>query len=241
MMGSARFFAESHQEIAEVVRTMNIDHKAFERKLAPCEIKRCGGNCCHDGATLLPTEVEPLMNLLYELGEDLEVGIPKGVDPIDRNAEGVWKTASIASSMSARIADYPQHFPNTKCVFLEESGVCRLQRKAMNEGRDAWEYKPFTCWMHPLSIGREMGTGRHLLTLRHEDNDPQRRDEYPGFVCHTHCGRTSDSGEPAYRVLQTELQHLGEIGERDVLGEIVRWAERLTPETNVSHRSYLRD
>ncbi len=213
------FFAEARREIARVVREMRIDLAAFERPLAPCRIKSCGGNCCHDGATLMQEEVEPLLDLLDASGEGLVSQEAHAATPIARDRDGVWKTAAVPSDMSVRISEYPKHFPDTKCVFLEDSGVCRLQRKAMEEGIDPWRYKPFTCWMHPLTIGRERG--RHLLTLRNEENDPQSRDGYPGFVCHTHCGRSVADGKPAYQVLRNELEYLGAIGGRNLVGEIL--------------------
>lgn len=82
-------------------------------------------------------------------------------------------------------------------------------------------YKPLTCWMHPLSIAGD-ASGRPRLTLYDEASDPQRFEDYDGFACRTHCGRTAPGGEPAWKILGDEIAALGEIGDRDLVAEIER-------------------
>lgn len=121
--------------------------------------------------------------------------------------------------MKEKVADYPEHFPNTNCVFLLDDARCALQSLAVEEGKHPWHYKPLTCWLHPLSISSGP-KHKPMLTLYSEENDPQRYPDYDGFVCRTQCGRTCSGGEPAWQVLRWEIETLGEIGGRDLIAEI---------------------
>ena len=59
-----------------------------------------------------------------------------------------------------------------------------------------------------------------MVTLVTPENDPQRGEGYPGFASCTHCGRPDDDGKKARQVLAAELEMLGEVSGRDILGEL---------------------
>lgn len=222
-----RAIAAYHQTLewlAELVSGIKLDTAALRRPLRRCHLIDCGGNCCHDGAYLGEEEAKVIREVVKTSRSDFE---RLGLDLPDQVVVfGSWqdtvsgpKTATRPSPMKARVAGYPDHFPDTACVFLLDDARCGLQVLAQERSLPPWFYKPVTCWLHPLTIeGHE--ADQALLTLHSEENDPQRFEGYDGFVSRTHCGRTCAGGEPAYRVLDEELRFLGDLASRDFIAEI---------------------
>ena len=218
-------FPETREFLGDTVREMSIDVEALQRPLRRCDLGKCGGTCCHDGVYLSSEEARVLREFSKEAAEDLaQVGADL---PEQTVVYGTWrditsgpKTATRSAPMKEMAESYPDHFPETRCVFLLPDSRCSLQVLAMERGLHPWHYKPLTCWLHPLSI--TAGSDRKpRLTLYSEKTDPQRFDDYDGFVCRTHCGRTEPEGEPAWKVLEWELNTLGEVAGRDLVAEIL--------------------
>lgn len=207
-----------------MVSGMLLDIEALQRPLERCDLRACGGTCCHDGVYLSSEEAKVIRELGESRRDEIEgqgVSLPKQLVVYGkwRDAASGPKTATRTVAMNEKVADYPEHFPNTNCVFLLDDARCALQSLAVEEGKHPWHYKPLTCWLHPLSISSGPNH-KPMLTLYSEETDPQRYPDYDGFVCRTHCGRTCDGGEPAWRVLRWEIETLGEIGGRDLIAEI---------------------
>lgn len=116
--------------------------------------------------------------------------------------------------------DFPVHFPQTRCVFLDTQHRCVLQRLAMDEGLHPWWWKPVSCWMHPLVLVPGLRGGRPVLKVPGLGGDPSARAGYAGFASCTPCGMASAGGPSAAAVLKEELELLGKIGRRDFLGEL---------------------
>jgi len=212
--------------LAELLRTAEVDYKAFERPLQRCELSRCRGTCCHDGVYLTGHEATHLRSFVDEHREKLDSmvsDLPEQVIVYGRSANHRGpKTATRAFPMATMAESYPAHFPNTNCVFLDSEARCSLQRLSVDQGLGPWFAKPFTCWMHPISLIRsDREDGPATLTLHDDQTDPQRDSEtgYDGFICRTHCGRTEPKGEPAHVVLIDELRALGKISGRDFVAE----------------------
>ena len=53
-----------------------------------------------------------------------------------------------------------------------------------------------------------------------QETDPNRFPGYDGYVCQTHCGRTSTDGQPARELFRDELEFLGQLLGRDLVTEI---------------------
>lgn len=217
-------YPESHEWLAETVATMKVDVVALERPLSRCDLAHCRGTCCHDGVYLGPEEASVLREVVAGAKEEFEA---MGLElPTRVVVYGSWrdiasgpKTAVRQETRHGVVEGYPAHFPETACVFLLNDARCALQSLAMQRGLPPWYYKPLTCWMHPLGFdGIEDGVP--VLTLHNEENDPQRFSDYDGFVCRTPCGKTCEGGEPAWKVLEEELRYLGEVGGRDLIGDI---------------------
>lgn len=217
-------FDETAAALGELVRQSEIDLPALSRKISRCDLGACHGVCCHDGVFLGRDEAEIIGLLCLENRADFEalgLDLPEPVIVFDnwRDLISGPKTATRPKPMSALVEDYPEHFPDTACVFLKDDNRCGLQQFAADRGHHPWHFKPATCWIHPLSLVQRTGAPP-LLTLFDRENDPQNLPDYDGFVSRTHCGRTDECGQPAFEALSEELAMLGQLGGRDLLGEI---------------------
>ncbi len=208
-------FPETREMLSLMAGEMEIDEKALSAPIRECDLQQCRGTCCHDGAYLSSEEANVIRELAETHREDFaELGIEL---PEQAVVYGKWrdvasgpKTATRPAPMREWVDDYPQHFPETNCVFLHpETAYCGLQMLAQKQGKPKWYYKPGTCWMHPLSIVKGEGN-KPRLTLHSPESDPQRYSDYDGFVCRTHCGRPCSTGDakPAREVLAEEIAEI---------------------------------
>ncbi|MEN8773106.1 MAG: hypothetical protein ABF382_06120, partial [Akkermansiaceae bacterium] len=181
-------FRETVRGLASSLAEAAIDHSAFETPLPICELTKCRATCCHDGVILSPEEAD----LLSREGE--------GVIKLE---DGRFKTDTIPASSDQLAEDFPEHFPGTRCVFLDEHHRCRWQLRAVEEGRHPWFYKPTSCWMHPLILRSE--GGRPVLTLLTREQDEA------AFATFTPCGKSEKTASPARESLKMELEMLGAI------------------------------
>lgn len=217
-------FSQTLERMATVVRGMKIDFDSLQRPLSRCDLDACRGTCCHDGVYLSSEEANVIRELVEGSRDELEeigLNLPEKVVVFGkwRDITSGPKTATRPEPMHEKVEEYPEHFEDTNCVFLLLDARCGLQVLAENRGLHPWFYKPMTCWLHPLSIGTG-ANGMSEVRLYDEKSDPQRYEDYDGFVCGTHCGRTCEAGRPAYQVLDDELAMLGAMGDRDFPAEI---------------------
>lgn len=225
MIGKGTAYVETAQLVAAQLREAVVDHDAFERKIRPCELERCRATCCHDGVYLSAEEAVAIKEMVSKHGEALKghgLSLPK--DVLAESCGGKIKTATRPAKQGELAEDYPAHFPKTRCVFLDREGRCGIQLLSMEQGREAWFDKPLTCWIHPiviLPVNRERL--RPVVTLVSPENDPQKKEGYPGFASCTHCGRPAEGDKKARQareVLAAELEMLGKISGRDILAEL---------------------
>ncbi|MBK1833003.1 hypothetical protein [Roseibacillus ishigakijimensis] len=199
-------FPHLEADLAQTVREAALDGESFRTPLRLCELSRCRAMCCHDGVFVGPEEQTVLTGEFP--GEHFE----------QRGRR--LKTRTVAAGEEELGVGYPGHFPRTRCVFLDEKHHCRLQSRAMAEGRHPWFWKPFPCWLHPLGFRRQPGSGRPLLSLPTAQDDPAAGEGYPGFASCTPCGKAEATGQPAWQTLRAELAFLSEISGRDVLAAL---------------------
>ena len=213
------YFKQTQKALEELLRVALLDHAAFEQKIAPCVLHKCKATCCHDGVYLSETDATLVEQLASEKLTDVDFFNGKApARYIEQVNEKKWKTHSRVAYPEELAEDFPSHFPRSRCTFLDEKNHCLLQKLSLEEKRHAWYYKPFTCWIHPISI--QQRDGETWLTLVNSGNDPQKKPDYPGYGSCTHCGRGDEAGEPAHQVLEAELKHLGSLAKRDFLSEI---------------------
>lgn len=192
-------FPKTTAVLMQLTREALLDHDAFERPLPVCELATCKGMCCHDGVILSAEEARVLA----------EEGGGEGVV----FHEGKWRTQLKEASPELLVEEvYPAHFPSSRCVFLDENHHCHWQKRAREEGKHPWFYKPTSCWLHPLLF--EQRGERVVLTLRSPEDDRA------GFATETTCGKLGCGAQTARAALQAELQMLSELGGRDLGGEL---------------------
>lgn len=166
-------------------------------KLAPCDLAACEGMCCHDGVYLSEEEARALRRLVFRRRAEL----PDLPDRFVVHEGGAPKTA--VRPHAYRQADFPAHFPRTRCVFALPDARCALQALAVKDGAHPWAYKPRACWMHPL---RESATGL-LPPPADPAADWDRAEGYPGYVCYTRCGAHRPDGTPWEEALGEEVAY----------------------------------
>lgn len=199
-------FPSLERDLAQTVREAALDHESLQTPIRACELNRCRGMCCHDGV-FVGREERGVIGDLFP-GEVFEMRGQK------------MKTRTVVARQDELGEGYPKHFPQTRCVFLDENHYCRLQSQAVEEGMHPWYWKPFPCWLHPLGFQREALTGRPILSLPTEKKDPAGEPGYPGFASCTTCGKLDLQGTPAWKTLEPELRFLSQISGRDLLGEL---------------------
>jgi len=215
-------FKETASGLARQLLVASVDHQAFESLIRACELVRCKGTCCYDGVYLSDEEAE-LVQRTVETHRDVIESYGINTESVIESARGgaAKKTVTRTVTTTELADDFPEHFAKTRCVFLDDQSRCGLQRLAMDRGESPWLYKPLTCWIHPIVILPAVGERtRPLITLVSPDNDPQKKQGYPGYASCTHCGRPDDDGKSAKDVLQGELRMLGELCDRDFVGEL---------------------
>lgn len=217
-------YTDTARIVGNQVRLADVDHEAFSTLVRSCELSRCKATCCYDGVYLGLDEAKMIAQLVDAARPRFEgygIHLPENVLVTAREGRAI-KTAVREAKPEELAVDFPDHFNKTRCVFLDELGRCGLQRMSMEDGLGDWYLKPLTCWIHPIAIlppneSREVP----LVTLVNRDNDPQKKEGYPGYGSCTHCGREDKAGQPAYQVLENEIKALGKLAGRDIHGEIL--------------------
>ena len=215
--GHLTAFAGAETALVESCAAAPVDGTAFRRKLSRCSLRQCRGTCCYDGVHVDDDTAAILQRLAGQRADEFrEMGLnlPDAVIVHEqwRGSDPAAKTAVKPFPFSSVVEDYPAHFNDTACVFLLEDARCGLQVLAERDGKHPWHYKPFSCWLHPISASNPSTMVRTISTI------PYRFRLRP--FCKTFCGRTCDGGQPAAEVLRAELEFLGRLLRRDVLGAI---------------------
>lgn len=217
-------YPKTEESLQHTLMNAIIDIGSFQQQLSPCSLSKCHGMCCYDGVYVGQETAEIIQKISQEnliFFKSIGLDLPKVVI-----VQGEWKglisgqkTATKKRDLSSTVQNYPTHFEDTACVFLTDDGRCGLQVFAESVGLDPWYYKPFTCWMHPISLSTNEDNIGNILV--HNDNDdPFKLSDYDGFVTKTLCGKIVEDGQPAYVVLHSELTFLSRIVGRNFLKEI---------------------
>ncbi len=192
-------FSETANQLARQLREAALDHAAFERKLPLCELAKCRATCCHDGVILGAEEADVSPSL-------------RGADGMMRLPDYAWTTNTVPAVHDKFAEDFPDHFPKTRCVFLDSEHRCSWQLKAMAEGKHPWFYKPTSCWMHPVLLMQR--NDRPFLTILSSSQDRKQ------FASMTPCGREEAAASSARVSLKRELEMLSRIAGRDFVREL---------------------
>lgn len=211
-------FTAAEASLRQHVATASVDPREFQRPLTRCAVASCHGVCCHDGVPVDHETADVLQTLSARYAAEFrEIGLSLPDDVIVNNEwQGTIskKTAVRPFPFRSLVAGYPNHFPETACVFLLDDGRCGLQILAQRHHEHPWYYKPFACWLHPIKIAYG------AIRLYDETSDPHRYAGYDGFVTRTFCGRTASNGCPAATLLEDEIEFLSAISGRDLVAEL---------------------
>jgi len=123
-----------------VVKGLKIDPKIFTFKFS-C---KCTGECCHYGVYTDLKEHNHIIEIRNKIIPLMDETQPKNYKVWFEEPE---KDDTFESGVAVGTDLY-----NDKCVFLDKNGLCTLQKLAMIEGVDKWNYKPLYCILYPLTI-----------------------------------------------------------------------------------------
>jgi Fe-S-cluster containining protein len=172
----------------KTVKGLKIDPKIFTFSFG-C---KCTGECCHYGVYTDLKEYQHILEIKDKIIPLLDETQPKDVSLWFEEPE---KDESFESGIAVGT-----ELHNNKCVFLDGNGLCTLQKLALLEGVDQWNYKPLYCILFPLTIYEE--------TLTIDDEHIERLKT---------CNNNSANGKSIYDSCKDELRHFfGEDGLQEI-------------------------
>jgi hypothetical protein len=121
---------------------------------------KCTGECCYYGVYTDAAEQQNIFKLKERLFPLLDESQPKDIREWFEEPE---KDKDFESGIAVGTQVY-----NHKCVFLDKSGLCSLQKLALLEREHKWKYKPLYCILFPLTIYEGLLTidDEHIERLR---------------------------------------------------------------------------
>lgn len=202
------------------VRRSKIDYPSFATPLRLCDLAECNGHCCYDGVCVDTDEEEFLAALMR--------AHPKFFEQLGLDHENAFEDATFLDSPTRKVVTkkfkypksvgHPKHFDKSSCAMRFPDGRCGLQALAMEHGNHPWAYKPLSCWLHPISLERD---DKPVIWIPTKETDQLKDKGFPGFAPYTRCGESCPGeGRPAWQTLRMELETLGRLGGRDIVGEI---------------------
>ncbi len=168
----------------KIIRGIGIDPRIFTFGFS-C---KCSGECCYYGVYTDLKEHDRIIELkdkIVSLMDDTQtIDVKKWFEPEEEDED-------FESGVAVGTELY-----NNKCVFLDKSGLCTLQKLAINEGEHEWKYKPLYCILYPLTIYEG------ALTIDEEHMERLKT-----------CNKLHVNGTSIYEACAAELKHLfGEEG-----------------------------
>jgi Fe-S-cluster containining protein len=152
----------------------------------------CTGECCHYGVYTDLKEHQHILQIKDKIIPLMDDTQPKDISLWFEEPE---KDESFESGIAVGTELY-----NDKCVFLDGKGLCTLQKLAMIENVDKWNYKPLYCILFPLTIDEQ--------TLTIDDGHIERLKT---------CNNNRINGTSIYDSCKDELLHLfGEDGLQEI-------------------------
>ncbi|MFO7446295.1 MAG: DUF3109 family protein [Ignavibacteriaceae bacterium] len=128
------------EPFTKIINGIKIDPAIFTFKFS-C---KCGGECCNYGVYTDLKEHELILSIQDKIIPLLDDTQPKEVNSWFEAPE---KDEDFDSGIAVGTELY-----NGKCVFLDQNGLCTLQKLALIEGEYKWKYKPLYCILFPLTI-----------------------------------------------------------------------------------------
>lgn len=181
-----------------------------EPNLRYCDMNKCPGFCCYDGAYLVEGEELKIKKFIKENRQLFSHKIQEYFMDGEWEGEKGRKTSIRPFQYDDR---FPGHFEKTRCIFGDDNGICELQKNATLLDMHPWAYKPKACWLFPMDISN----GQIAPPPLNKEDDPNNLGEdYPGYVSCLRCGIPSDEGMCWKKVYKQEIlyyQHLNMLEE----------------------------
>ena len=149
-----------------------------------CDINTCKGQCCVEGESGAPVEIEEVELLLREYESFAPFMTKKGREAVEQqdvavlDVDGEWVTPLIDGA---------------ECVYAQfnKDGICKcVIEYAFHEGKTSFR-KPISCWLYPIRI-QKLFAGVALNYHR-------------WHVCMGACALGQEEGIPVYRFLKEPL------------------------------------
>jgi hypothetical protein len=122
------------------INGLKIDPKIFTFKFS-C---KCTGECCLYGVYTDLNESKKILNIKNKL---IPLFDKSQIKDANKWFESPEKDDDFESGIAVGTEIY-----NHKCTFLDEDGLCSLQKLAIKEGAHKWKYKPQFCVLFPLTV-----------------------------------------------------------------------------------------
>jgi Rps23 Pro-64 3,4-dihydroxylase Tpa1-like proline 4-hydroxylase len=167
-------------------------HNLRRLRTRRCVPASCGGECCRDGAGLLPEEIPLLEHLAVEYTDELS---SLGVSTAGLKKNGDSARTSLTTTEDGR----------THCSWLMADGKCSLQVLGETHLQQPWIYKPLACILMPLRVRSHEGA-RVLTADRRVLNNSTAIEP---------C-LSSDDNIPFLEGVEDEIEFIAEVWDIDV-------------------------
>jgi len=132
--------SEENKAFTKKIKNIFIDPKIFSFKFG-C---KCQGECCNYGVFADLKEAEQILSIKDKI-------IPLMDGSQSKDVSKWFEPPEEDEDFDSGVA-VGTEIINGKCTFLDKDGLCTLQKLAILEGKDKWEYKPMYCILFPLTI-----------------------------------------------------------------------------------------
>lgn len=172
------------EKFSKKINGLFIDPQIFTYKF----ICNCPGECCYYGVYSDYKEYQTILSIKDKIIENMDETQSKDVSKWFEPEE---KDDDFESGIAVGTETI-----NGKCTFLDQNGLCTLQKIAMKEGEYKWKYKPLYCILFPLT------TFEGALTI-----DDEHIDRLPN------CNVDPNTKLTMFEACEEELKHFfGEDG-----------------------------
>jgi Fe-S-cluster containining protein len=128
------------QQFSKEIKGTKIDPIIFTLKFS-C---KCNGECCYYGVYTDLKERDVILGIQDKIiplmDETQTTDISKWFEEPEKD-EDFESGVAVGTELH-----------NSKCVFLDKSGLCVLQKYAIENNEQKWKYKPLYCILFPLTI-----------------------------------------------------------------------------------------
>lgn len=105
---------------------------------------KCGGECCNFGVYTDLNECKGIISIKDKI---IPLMDETQTQDVDKWFEAPEEDEDFESGVAVGT-----EIVNGKCTFLDQNGLCTLQKLALLEGEHKWKYKPVYCILFPLTI-----------------------------------------------------------------------------------------